>query len=134
VKGLFIVHGADDTSSFDGYIKGRAYLVDNVQATSIAERAYKAREEAGVLPDHAVAEEVPVPDELMQAIEVLRSAGVTSMRSEEVASQLETTPQRLVARIGVKSRHCGEDGWLKHLYLEDLEAKAGPRPGLRVVS
>lgn len=134
VKGLFIVHGADDTASFDGYTKGRAYLVDNLQASKIGERAYVSRQAKGVLPSSGDRES-DTPEELVQAIEVLRSAGVTSMRSEEVAGQLGTTPQRLIAKIGVRSRMEFADGNCKHFFLADLEARAnGTAAGLRVVS
>ena len=133
VQGLFIVHGADDTSSFDGYAKGRSYLVDNLQASQIGERAYALRKAAGVLPAR-VEGATEVAEELTQVIEMLRDAGVSSMRSEEVAGRMGTTPQRLIKRINVRSRIEPADNNCRHLYLIDLEACANGAQGLRVVS
>lgn len=131
-KGLGYLHGTDDTSSIDGYMKVRTFYHDAADVEGAAKRAETARRAAGVLPE--VTTQPPVP-ELVQALRIVRASGQPSIRSADLAEQMDTTPQRLIARIGVRSRQEPTDGYCKHVYLEDLEiaVEAGGR-SLRVVS
>jgi hypothetical protein len=133
VKGLCILHGADDASSLDGYLKAKTFLCDGLQAERVAARALSNRQRAEVVPAQEP-EEPPAP-ELLAVARILRehraSTSETSMRSEDVATRLETTAQRLRDRTGVRARQNASDAYRRHLYLEDVEAAIEGRQGTR---